>query len=290
MAALGTAVAGLSLSIQKNYFSDQSFQVLAVAMQTVRKKQKKQIIANLNKSVTDYPFNAAKEELQTLVLDGTVPRALAELQKEATKANAEQENDDATKAPDAVASLTVRAGIGQNALTWTPVANAKSYNVYESDSDGVTTKSKLVRNTSQVYISDSSASTTAASHYNVTAIAANNLESPLTGEQQMTALTTPVGAAPASIIAPTDIQVFPFNTGVVIIWTAPATALQFTVYRDVKTPDGTETPLVTQTANVYYDPNPPSGDNYYAVKGVNNGAPALLGQSPKITVAASAVK
>ncbi len=90
LSALGTALTGVNLSVDKNFFAQQTFQSIAVAMQTRRDKAKEFIIANLRKPVEEYPLAAAKRDLVAYFWAGTLPGGLQELQEEAGAAAREQ--------------------------------------------------------------------------------------------------------------------------------------------------------------------------------------------------------
>jgi hypothetical protein len=88
-AALNTGLNGLSLSIDKNFYAQQSFQVIGTAMQTRRDKLRKQIMAHLTSDdATKYPLTAAKRDLIEYWNAGTLAYGLQELQEEAGTASA----------------------------------------------------------------------------------------------------------------------------------------------------------------------------------------------------------
>jgi hypothetical protein len=82
-AALNTAFNGLTLSVDKNFYAQQSFQVIGIAMQTRRDKLRAAIISNLSEDVTVYPLTAAKRDLIAYWNSGTLAYGLQELQEEA---------------------------------------------------------------------------------------------------------------------------------------------------------------------------------------------------------------
>jgi hypothetical protein len=89
LSALGTAFAGLGLSVDKNFFSQQSFQVLGLAMQTRRDKVRARIAANLALcDVILYPLSEGQRDLIQYFGAGTLDSALQELQEEAGVATA----------------------------------------------------------------------------------------------------------------------------------------------------------------------------------------------------------
>jgi hypothetical protein len=81
--ALGTAVTGVNLSINKNFFAQQAFQALAVAMEAGRGRIRQQISAGLAKNVTDYPVSAVQRDLVAYLYAGSLPGGLQEIQMEA---------------------------------------------------------------------------------------------------------------------------------------------------------------------------------------------------------------
>lgn len=88
LSAIATGITGVNLSFDKNFFAQQSFQVIAVAMKTRRDRDRATIIANLAKAVADYPLAAARRDLVSYYWDGTLPGGLQELQEEAGAAAA----------------------------------------------------------------------------------------------------------------------------------------------------------------------------------------------------------
>jgi hypothetical protein len=92
LAALATGVAGVNLSADKNFFGQQTFQALTIAMQARRDQTRATITQNLQLSVTDYPLAAVRRDLISYFYAGTLPGALQEIQEEAAKTS-----DDATK-------------------------------------------------------------------------------------------------------------------------------------------------------------------------------------------------
>jgi len=80
--ALATGVTGVNLSIDKNYFAQQTFQVIALAMETRRDTIRHEITDGLGKNITDYPLTAAKRDLVSYLYAGSLPGGLMEIQKE----------------------------------------------------------------------------------------------------------------------------------------------------------------------------------------------------------------
>jgi len=86
-AALATGIAGVNLSIDKNYFAQQTYQVLALAMETRRDTIRHQITDGLTSNITDYPLSAVKRDLVAYLYAGSLPGGLIEIQKEAGAAS-----------------------------------------------------------------------------------------------------------------------------------------------------------------------------------------------------------
>lgn len=89
-AALATGITGLNLSIDKNYFQQQSYQVLIVAMDTARSSVSQQLVTGLGKTVESYPVTAMQDDLVNYLFAGSLPGGFAEIQREAGVANANQ--------------------------------------------------------------------------------------------------------------------------------------------------------------------------------------------------------
>lgn len=225
MAALQTAVTGLSTSINKNYFAEQSFQILGMAMGTRRDKIRKGIIAGLGEDDISYPLNQAKRDLISYLQAGTLPAALEELQEEAASAS-----KDAKKADDGAAGipsgLHASNGVLTNALVWQPVAGASTYTVYWSIKTPVTKQSSKLPPTKANYVLDTRADTSEV-YYAVTATVSGE-ESDLSGE----AHATPNGApstANATLPAPTNVVVTAVGDQAVITFNAPPNSASFIV-------------------------------------------------------------
>lgn len=80
-AALATAVTGLNLSIDKNYFQQQSYTAIAAAMDAARGEIWQQISSGLTKNITAYPLNAVEADLVQYLYAGSLPGGFAEIQK-----------------------------------------------------------------------------------------------------------------------------------------------------------------------------------------------------------------
>lgn len=91
--ALGTAVTGMALSVDKNAFAQQTYQVIALAMETRRTVIYTEISDGLSKkSVVDYPLPAVKRDLVLYLYAGSLPGGLQEIQKEAGAASAKTDS------------------------------------------------------------------------------------------------------------------------------------------------------------------------------------------------------
>ena len=87
--ALGTAVTGINLSVNKNVFAQQTYQVIALAMETRRTAIYTEISDGLaKKTVLQYPLAAVKRDLVLYLYAGSLPGGLQEIQKEAGAASA----------------------------------------------------------------------------------------------------------------------------------------------------------------------------------------------------------
>jgi hypothetical protein len=87
--ALGTAVTGINLSVDRNVFGQQTYQVIALAMETRRTALYVEISDGLaKKTVREYPLTAVKRDLVLYLYAGSLPGGLQEIQKEAGAASA----------------------------------------------------------------------------------------------------------------------------------------------------------------------------------------------------------
>jgi hypothetical protein len=87
--ALGTAVTGINLSVDRNVFGQQTYQVIALAMETRRTALYAEISDGLaKKTVREYPLTAVKRDLVLYLYAGSLPGGLQEIQKEAGAASA----------------------------------------------------------------------------------------------------------------------------------------------------------------------------------------------------------
>ena len=87
--ALGTALTGINLSVDRNVFGQQTYQVIALAMETRRTALYAEISDGLaKKTVREYPLNAVKRDLVLYLYAGSLPGGLQEIQKETGAASA----------------------------------------------------------------------------------------------------------------------------------------------------------------------------------------------------------
>ena len=120
LSALGTAFAGIGLSIDKNYFGQQSFQILGVAMQTRRDKVRAVIASNLAScDVNSYPLLQAQRDLIQYFGSGTLDSAVQELQEEAGAASSSAASGANPATPSTTTTLPVTACTSA-AFTGTP--------------------------------------------------------------------------------------------------------------------------------------------------------------------------
>jgi len=73
----------VSSSIDKNFYAQQTFAALAIAMQARRDQARVSITCNLALSVLDYPLAAVRRDLISYFYAGSMPGALQEVQEEA---------------------------------------------------------------------------------------------------------------------------------------------------------------------------------------------------------------
>lgn len=89
LSALGTGFAGVGLSIDKNFFAQQTFQIIAIAMQTRRDKARDAIRVDLSgNGVKTLPLNAVKRDLIAYYNAGSLAGGLMEIQEETGDATA----------------------------------------------------------------------------------------------------------------------------------------------------------------------------------------------------------
>ena len=262
--ALNTGFSGLNLSISKNYYAEQSFQVIGIAMQTRRDKIRAGIAAGLAQDVATYPLNQAKRDLITYIQAGTLAAGLQELQEEAGVQTAVVKTPAAP--PSAPSSPFANAGIAQNALTWTAVTGATTYTAYWANTSPVTkASSKLdpVTVNDVVHSSSTGLDSTKIFYY---AITASNTagESALSVETHAQPVPVPTAASPA-LPAPTNLMVQMVGSAAVITFDAPAGAAKFDVYKDSTSTASKSNKLFTGKSNLYLDTSPDASKSFYSV-------------------------
>jgi hypothetical protein len=267
LSALGTGFSGLALSVDKNYFAQQTFPVIGVAMQTRRDKIRATIISNLALDTTTYPLLATRRDLVAYLNAGTLASGLQELQEEAGAATAATVPTAAgAKGPPAPSSLTAAAGNSQVSLSWTAAAGATSYNLYWATSPGVTpangTKINVAATNSYVH---SGLKNDTAYYYVVTAVNAS-------GESAASAQTSATPAAPAPAAAPavpSGLTATAGNAQVSLSWTAAAGATSYNLYwatsPSVTPLNGTEISGIATNSYTHSGPGVTNGNTYYYV-------------------------
>jgi hypothetical protein len=136
--ALGTGLSGVSLSLDKNFFAQQTFPVIGVAMQTRRDKIRSGIITNLALDTDQYPLQAAKRDLVAYLYAGTLASGLQELQEEAGAATAKNPAPNSSTGPSAPSGLTaIPTDDATIYLQWPLTSGAATYNVYYAQAKGV---------------------------------------------------------------------------------------------------------------------------------------------------------
>jgi fibronectin type 3 domain-containing protein len=274
MSALGTAFTGLSLSVDKNYYAQQSFAVIGVAMQTRRDKVRFSIITNLALDTTTYPLAAVKRDLVAYISAGSLPSGLQELQEEAGVATAKTQGG--SQAPSTPTNVTATPGNAQVSLSWMSPSGATSFNIYWSTTGGVSPASgtKISGITSSPYTHAGLVNGTVY-YYVVTAV---NAAGESTGSAQVSAApnaAAPTPAPAAAPPAPTGLAATPGNAQASLSWTAPAGATSFNIYRSTTsgvTPANGTRIGTGLGSSPYTDTGLANGTTYYyVVTAVNSG-------------------
>lgn len=239
--ALGTGFAGVSLSVDKNFFAQQTFPVIGVAMQTRRDKIRATIVSNLTLDTTAYPLLAAKRDLVAYLNAGTLASGLQELQEEAGSATAKSTTPATSKGPAAPTGLAAAPGDTQVSLIWAPSTGAASYNLYYSTTAGVTpsngTKISGITTTSYTHskLADNTALKNGTQYFYVVTAVNDNGESGASNQVATTPVApgqAPVGAAPS---APTNLSAAPGNAAVTLAWSQSAGATSYNLYYSTTT-------------------------------------------------------
>jgi hypothetical protein len=268
--ALGTGIAGIGLSTQKNLFSQQAFPIIGLAMETRRDSLRAQIIQNLANDVTTYPLNAAERDLTAYLNAGTLPGGLQEIQSEAGAASAAQKTaNSSVQTIAAPTNLQASAGDHQVSLGWTEVPGATSYNVYFSTTSGFTTTSgtKVAGISTNSYI-HSGLQDGQSYFYLVTAVKGTTESSPSAQATATPAAQAAAGNPPQNLIA------VPGASSVTLSWAPPVGAVSFKIYYSQTTPvnDATSTQVSgpTITGNSYTVSGLPTGTLlHFVVTAVN---------------------
>jgi hypothetical protein len=123
LTSLALATAGVNLSVDKNFFGQQTFAALAIAMQARRDQARNAIIKNESLSVTDYSLEAARRDLVSYFYSGTLPGAIQEIQELATKKSEDAANK-GTKEADNAAGKAAKLAFMQpsNGIVNSPLA------------------------------------------------------------------------------------------------------------------------------------------------------------------------
>jgi hypothetical protein len=91
LSALLTGVTGVNLSVDKNFFRQQTVQAIMSSMEANRDRIKTIILQQLAKNATAYPYQAARADLIRYFFAGTLPSGLQQLSQDAgTKAQDEK--------------------------------------------------------------------------------------------------------------------------------------------------------------------------------------------------------
>jgi hypothetical protein len=93
LSALLSGVTGTSLSIDKNFFRQQTVQAIMSSMEANRDRVKAVIIQQLAKDTSVYPFEAARPDLIKYFFAGTLPAGLQQLHQEAATDAKEQREE-----------------------------------------------------------------------------------------------------------------------------------------------------------------------------------------------------
>jgi hypothetical protein len=291
LSALGTGFSGLALSVDKNYFAQQTFPVIGVAMQTRRDKVRATIVANLALDTATYPLSAAKRDLVAYFNAGTLASGLQELQEEAGAATATTVTNAAANKPPAPSALTASAGNSQVSLLWTAPAGAASYNLYYSTSTGVTpangTKISGIVANSHTHSGLTNATTY---YYVVTAVNANGESAP--SNQASATPSAPVPAGGALPPAPSALTAAGGNSQISLAWTASPGAMSYNLYwatnAGVTPANGTTISGILTNSYAHSGLAPGTGPYHYIVTAVNANGESVPSNEASATPAALA--
>jgi hypothetical protein len=264
--ALGTGFSGLSLSVDKNYFAQQSFPVIGVAMQTRRDKVRATIVANLASDTTIYPLRAARRDLIAYLNAGTLASGLQELQEEAGAATAATAANAVAGKPQAPNSLGAVAGNAQVFLLWAAPANTTSYNLYYSTTTGVTPANgtKVTGITTSSYTQTGLTNGTTY-YFIVTAVNANGESAP--SSQASATPNIPAVAGAGAPIAPSALSAAAGNSQVSVLWALSPGATSYNLYYSTATgvTPANGTRVAGITSNTYTQLGLTNGTPYYFI-------------------------
>lgn len=297
-AALDTGFSGLNLSISKNYYAEQSFQVIGIAMQTRRDKIRAAIAAGLAQDATAYPLNQAKRDLISYIQAGTLAAGLQELQEEAGVATSTVKTTLPTTPPIAPSSPFANVGIIQNALTWAAVTGATSYTVYWSITQGVSKSSNKLDPVSvnDLVHSGGPGGLDQRNTYYYAITASNGAgESAFSAEVHAQPVAVPPAASPG-LPAPANLRVLMVGSAAVITFDAPSGAATFDIYKDSTNAATKNNKIFTgKPTNLYVDTTSDASKSFYSVIALDkNGTagsqtaatpptPAVAGTTPTVT-------
>lgn len=286
-AALGTSFSGVNLSIDKNLYAQQSFQVIGIAMQTRRDAARRYIVESLAQGVSDYPLAKAKRDLVAYMSAGTLAAGLQELQEEAGAATAKGHTDSpALPAPPATPSKPYAlSGDDSVTLVWVPVPGATAYTVYRGTSLDVTATNGL--QLGQVAVpafEDRRSPTTPDSFYVVRAVnpgGASGVSPSVQASSSGTTATTPIQA-------PASVYVLDGGTQDVVGWTSVAGAKGYSVKFAAAQGDVTNATPATVTVPYFLNPLVTAGQAFFYSVASIDASNTVSGYSAPVTYAAPA--
>jgi hypothetical protein len=284
LSALGTGFSGLNLSVDKNYFAQQTFPVIGVAMQTRRDKVRAAIVANLAFDTAMYPLMAAKRDLIAYLNAGTLASGLQELQEETTSKTVPSAPANAPQAPSSLAAAA--AGDSQITLLWANSATATSYNLYYSMSPGVTmTTGTKVPGIAPNPYTQSGLKDGIPYYFVVTAVNANGESVPSTEAHASPPNPARQASGAAAPPPPTGLAAVAGNLQVSLLWDSAVGAKSYNLYysttKGVSKTNSTKVPGIP--TNTYTQPLPSNGVPYYfvvAAVDANNNESELSSEVP----------